>query len=466
MKHNYKTLENQYHKAQERIQSLLKEIKCQESTNCPSALYSCDQCTKNFLSFDSLKSHQQRKHTAISEKHELSDDNEKQNDYINRISFVQEANLNKVDVISSAKEVLQSNANNKSYEIDNISNNNCTICSQKMKINSTSIATQYEESIHLKTSSEIHDGFHDHEKTNINTKRNTMKSNERDFESNKTEKNVKTLETESIQRAYETISELKKEIIDLKNSLEAKTSVEDHHIISEHAVSSQLTNLEETNDKIDIIEQKFNAFEIMYTESQHQFIESFRNLDERQKIYMDNIQGTIKEIVEKSLKVDTAAANTNNETNYQNNSESETEQAEVKSANQKFDGANEKVKSSFMNSEQEDCVQIPHEEYEQSVIHDTTSYTEDGTKLLFQAEIHAISQNESKENDQHNVETVREKTKLSQKQTNEGIIIYGFERRLRQFGVEANSTSLSTPRFCRINEKLIEGREEMKEVSL
>lgn len=113
MKYNYKCLEEQHYKAQERIQSLLKEFQNQRNikgdavsnrNSTPSSLYPCDQCTKNFLTSESLKSHQQRKHSIIEEKHELSDDNEKKIDYSNEEELAEDVCENIQDILPTQDE--------------------------------------------------------------------------------------------------------------------------------------------------------------------------------------------------------------------------------------------------------------------------------------------------------------------------------------------------------------------------
>lgn len=144
LKQNYKCIEEQHYKAQERIQLLLSENRSDHGamqTNKPVSLHPCDQCTKNFLTADSLKSHQQRKHSTIEEKHELSDDNEKGE--INSVkSAMVEGQSAKQDGTVSEHEMQQSNNNN-----DNELGASCETCSQRKKINSSSVAIQCDETI-------------------------------------------------------------------------------------------------------------------------------------------------------------------------------------------------------------------------------------------------------------------------------------------------------------------------------
>lgn len=142
MKQNYKCIEEQHYKAQERIQLLLNENRADQSVtqnHKPVSLYPCDKCTKNFLTADSLKSHQQRKHSAIEEKHELSDDNEK-GEFNTGRTTLEEGEKSQQNTTNLEPEALQSDNNNESE-----SSANCEACSQRKKTNSTSVAIQCDE---------------------------------------------------------------------------------------------------------------------------------------------------------------------------------------------------------------------------------------------------------------------------------------------------------------------------------
>lgn len=252
------------------------------------------------------------------------------------------------------------------------------------------------------------------------------------------------MDSDLIRRAYETISELNKEIINLKKSLEAKTYIELQQI--ESGKLENATNLIQTNDKIDVIEQKFNAFEVMFMESQHQFIESFRNLNDCQKSYMDNIQETVKEIVEKSLEFKDAISSDMKES---------VGQAEViiDITDKRFDAEvpknyeNEKLPEVF---KIEECV----------VDYDSSSCSGgEGRKIACKAEVHTISQNEQRnKNDQNNEKVTKKHKKIIT--TND--VIHKFEDRLLQFGVEMDSAGLPTPRSFEINKDIMIERRELK----
>lgn len=264
---------------------------------------------------------------------------------------------------------------------------------------------------------------------------------------NNPEKDGKT-ENELIEKAHQTIIELKREIEDLKNSLDVKDGSEKS---TEFLDLTKDTNLVQTNDKIDVIERKFNAFETMYMESQDKFIESFRNLDERQKIYMDNIQETIKEIVEKSLgHHDQIAAEEVMET-IENNNEHDNEM--------EFSPKNGNVPQSKLENEQ--LSQIKPCSLNLIVSTDSLSQSDgeaEETKMICQAEVHTVSSVETNAHNQE-VEEIDSRNRIFK-----NMALNEFEQRLHQLGVEADSTGLTTPRSCEVHQDLADEREEMKKV--
>lgn len=97
------------------------------------------------------------------------------------------------------------------------------------------------------------------------------------------------------------ITELKQEIADLKMELSNRSAAKETDETIEIPQQMNSTELEQTNVKIDVIQQRFVEFETMYLQSQQEFIVNFRNLDERQKTYINDIEVTIKDIIERSL---------------------------------------------------------------------------------------------------------------------------------------------------------------------
>lgn len=396
------------------------------------SLYPCDQCTKNFLTLDQLKSHQQRKHIVIREKHESSDDNEK-----DVILATYEKNKS-IPLQSRQKEESQLISNNNSNNRNNNDEDNdvkCIVCTRRteLKCTASSIAIQCEVNIDQKNQNDTKV----ENLLNGNTKKFYFQYERKNnlFSINLTD--GRSVDSVLIRNAYETISDLKKEIINLKKSLEAKTYIELQQIESGTTEKSEnATNLTQTNDKIDVIEQKFNAFEVMFMESQHQFIDSFRNLNECQKFYMDNIQETIKEIVEKSFEYkDTLCSNV------------------VKEA------INDFTDESSKKDENEKLPEVL--KIEQSVVdYDLSSCSEDeGREITCTAEVYTISQNDRRHNNYQNNEKV---TKKHEKIITKDDVLQKFEDRLLQFGVEINSGGLPTPRSFEINEDLMNERREIK----
>lgn len=270
-----------------------------------------------------------------------------------------------------------------------------------------------------------------------------------------TQKTDGRAENDSIETAHQTINELKKEIEDLKNSLDVKVDSEKS---TEFLDITKDPNAVQTNDKIDVIERKFNAFETMYMESQDKFIESFRSIDERQKVYMDNIQETIKEIVEKSLGHHDKIATEDVLQTVENNKGNEN-QMEISSKS---------GSASQPKTEHEELAQPP--KLRSPNLSTDSSSQSDGegeeTKLVCQVDVHTVS---SAETNLHEQEPEESNSKPSTKTRNRAFkdeALNEFEQRLHQLGVEVDSTGLSTPRSCEVYQDLAEEREEMKKVSL
>lgn len=92
---------------------------------------------------------------------------------------------------------------------------------------------------------------------------------------------------------------------------------------------------------------------------------------------------------------------------------------------------------------------------------DSSSHTEiEQNKLICQADVHTILINDSITS-----EIKRNALEKSVKASKD-VAIVEFEQRLRQFGVDAESTGLSTPRSNHVLCELSEEREEMRKVSL
>lgn len=265
-----------------------------------------------------------------------------------------------------------------------------------------------------------------------------------------------------IAKAHQTITELKREIEDLKNSLDVKAYSEKS---TDFLDITKDTNLVHTNDKIDVIERKFNAFETMYMESQDKFIESFRSLDERQKVYMDNIQETIKEIVEKSLgHHDGIAAEDEMQTVESNNDNENENENEDKMA---ISSKNDNIPLDQI--ETGELPQAPKPRSPNQIVSTDSFSQSDGereeTKLIFQADVHTVSSAETNLHDQEDEGPNSKKNTKAQNKIFKDMALNDFEQRLHQLGVETDLTGLSTPRSCEVYQDLAEEREEMKKVS-
>lgn len=263
---------------------------------------------------------------------------------------------------------------------------------------------------------------------------------------------------------YETMNELKKEIVELKNSLEAKSNETQQITLNEDQLTLKQSNSIHTSDKIDVIEQKFNAFETMYMESQHQFIESFRNLDERQQVYMNNIQETIKEIIEKSMGEHIALheALPKDEAANQNNLH---ENCTVKiSHTDKNEQTSETLHHKPLD---EQLMETQQQKIHAELTYETSSHSEgEQSKTICQAEVHTHFQSDLIKSDEMRSKNDRKSINASKSQITKDNAMLEFEQRLRQFGVDADSAGLPTPRSNEVAQDLAEERKEMKKVSL
>lgn len=491
LKNNYKRMEDEYNKAQKRIQMLLSgntaeteetvaENPVKSISTKSHALFSCNQCTKNFLTADSLKSHQQRKHTVIEEKHELSDDNEKgvtneevkANEESNESTGVKEGpNIIDEDVAPSVPvvaNVSNTSANDeeptkptesiepaepkepvesieekqgepdKVVQPDTGENENqanstvCTVCLQRPSANSSNVGIQCDDLL-------------------LQGNNNNNNNNNSANSTNNVSTDVKTManfDSDVIQTAYITINELKNDILQLRNALEGQTHEIDDSELQGNQSNTNFNKLNETNEKIDVIEQKFNAFESKFVQSQNEFIESFRNLDEQQKCYMSSIQATIKEIVEKSLVEQHVDGHSK-----ENNDDNEVILVEE----------NSKPKGkSRQNVEIQTVIQAKPEIKPRTSIqqtpHNDSSSEESGSEngeVVCRADIHAVEQMGSGDDgeDQLSKDEIRKD------------IMNEFEQRLKQIGVDGDSIGLSTPRSDKAQQSLSDDREEMKKVS-
>lgn len=281
LRYNYKRLEEEHYKAQEKIQLLQCQSKRsslvgnEEMLASTSTLHACEHCTKNFLSEDLLRAHNIRKHIG---KECPEQQHEKLQSELKQL---------KEKMNAAEKEILQINSNNNNNEIPTTKTSEatetmCSVCSKKSEMAVSSVAVQCddEETIEkLQPTDAI---------AIVEAEKFQNKPNETPVESE--------IISASTSNQEQTINELKSEVAELQSALRKK-------FVEEQVANERDTILSNTSasDKIDVIQQRFTAFETMYVQSQHEFIESFRNLDERQKNYMNDIQDTIKGIVEKSL---------------------------------------------------------------------------------------------------------------------------------------------------------------------
>lgn len=436
------------------------------------SLFPCDQCTKNFLTADSLRSHQQRKHSTFDEKHELSDDNEKEKNSSKEKNIVKDAPKPKTPVEIELDQYINDSEQATKQDQRALDKNNevpkesCTECSKKSKLSSSSVAVQCEEEAVPQIETDKQESKQS--ETNVSQINDTETADQVNGSASCAEQQSKQ-EADLDRTAYEIINELKQEILELRNALNSKQIAKIPKEAPQEVVSKD-NKLEETNDKIEFMAQKFDAFEAMYTQSQNQFIESFRNLDERQKDYMNNIQETVKEIVEESIGKYSAPSLSKRAEVLEHNEESlNVTVKEIGVSNDDLiidKNAKECVESGNINETKNDIVPLKRTtntvEIDDESDSDWSSESEGKHKMVIcQADIHTVDSGSDESSLKPTVKNVKKKprkisTKLMAK--NE------FEQRLRQLGVDADSVGLSTPRSQEIIEELADEREEMKKV--
>lgn len=239
----------------------------------------------------------------------------------------------------------------------------------------------------------------------------------------------------------QTIDQLKTEIAGLRKALEVQSNQETKQPEREESVPL-------ASDKIDEIQQKFSAFEMMYIQSQQEFVTTFKNLDERQKDYMNNIQDTIKGIVEqslgrydrwsstaKSVEVPELEGMGSNQASEQNR-DSDSDIVQMHNA----DETNEESGSANSSSK------LVTNHAKDDTIHYPTVRSGD--------DVDNISDDAPK--------PARRKKK--KKRVSKDTAILEFEQRLHQYGVDVNSTGLTTPRSITVAKEILNEREEIKKV--
>lgn len=499
-------LEEEHYKAQERIQSLinvaeqpLQTEKPIENASKTTSLFPCDQCTKNFLTADSLKSHQRRKHSetseSIAEKHERSDSSEKPKD-IKENETVAEPNGNtqsepkslKEQINSAEREILQLNNNNN----DDEPNANCATCLKKSKVDSTTVGIQCEVEISKKPSNSLEvnvvnekgdcieiEAVSSGDEIAINAEGDKKYVFFLDFERlivinlflGDVKKDVANTQNTPAESQDQTIIELKREIAELQNALKVKTVSESKAPVASDLPESKTNVLQQTSGKIDVIEQKFCAFESMYMKSQSDFIESFRHLDERQKDYMNNITQTIKDIVEQSLGSHDTCTIPEKSSKHEIDVENKTVKTSTETKENGMIDHEEKLDHKEMPVEQipnkvdqpKISPQIP-EDLTSEMSSCSDENENDVKETVCQADIHHNESDSSEESSDDGLSKTQQPITMN-KETIKEAAVSDLENRLSQLGVDAESIGIPTPRSQQVHEDLAEEREEMKKVN-
>lgn len=97
------------------------------------------------------------------------------------------------------------------------------------------------------------------------------------------------------------ISALREEMTTIINQFQHEKNEQNISTVNEQSATTHLNNqtervLEQTNDKIDSIQERFTQFQDIFFQHQKEFAESFKNLDERQKYYVDHVNDMVKNL--------------------------------------------------------------------------------------------------------------------------------------------------------------------------
>lgn len=429
LRHSYKRLEEEHYKAQEKIQLLQGQSKRSslagndEMPTASSTLFRCEQCTKNFLSEELLRAHTNRKHNA----RECPDQqHEKLQSELKQLKEKMNAAEKEIFQIDSSNDNNESAATMTKAKSESVlaAQTVCSTCSKKSETVVSSVAVQCEDE---KTLEQVQPS-NAVDVSHVEAQQIPNKPNEIPVES---------AITSAPSNAHEqTIAELKAEVTELQNALRKKFVEE--QVANERETSE---NMVSASDKIVVIEQRFTEFETKYEQSQHEFIESFRNLDERiNKNYINDIHDTIKEIVEKSLgRYDTPAGNAAPTTTM------------ATTAQVHENGTNDTV----VVAEARPASRTEKVDPKMELIDDDQSSESMSTGDDASAEKPAIEIQKASPRPE-----VRPKS--AARRPSKADAVNEFESRLHQIGVDTNVPGLSTPHTAEVAKELAEERAEIK----
>lgn len=440
LRQNYKRLEEEHYKAQEKIQLLQCQSKRsslvgnEEMPVSTSTLFACEHCTKNFLSEELLRAHNNRKHIG---KECPDQQHEKLQSELKQL---------KEKMNAAEKEIFQINSNNNNNDIPaptktaptitttEATDTVCSVCSKKSERAVSSVAIQCEDEMTMEKVQSV----------DVVSTPNIAKE---DIVKKPSEIPIECEVTSAPSSLHEqTIAELKAEVAELQSALRKK-------FVEEQVANERVTQASTTSasDKIDVIQQRFTAFETMYVKSQHEFIESFRDLDERQKNYMHDIQDSIKEIVEKSLgrygtPVATENVGTTTMSPLTTATTTTTAQVHVNSTKDTIEATKKQLTEPIKNVDTETDLRegIADESSESVSSGDDSSVDKNATAL---AKVSPKAEKQSK---------------LSARRPSKTNAVNEFENRLHQIGVDANVSGLSTPHTVEVAKELAEERAEIK----
>lgn len=343
------------------------------------------------------------------------------------------------------REIVQISNNNMNFDPTNSS---CVACAKRTDISFNSVAIQCDDGKGNGTTN-------DPEEASINNDSERNAASTEDANEQQTES---TVEEVTVIKEADTIASLRAELQELKSSLvdKAKEQPETPKTKSPGLEPKAST---ETNEKISEIQQKFTDFEAMYAQSQNQFIETFKSLDEQQKNYIHNIQDSIKEIVEKSLVQYGSTLQLN----------AEPKPLEAKQVGSKpMEAIRKPVEAKPVGNKQTEAKAKPAEakpvlpvEAKVEIVNSATSAES------FSSEYSSTEEGEEDE-EEAVIAPVKTKSIPNARSKPPSVVpskedvVREFEQRLEQLGVDSNASGLSSPLRCEVNKEIAEERKEIK----
>lgn len=288
MRQNYKNLEEEHYKVKEQLERQSSHATSQKAatdhtvhTHDVSSQYSfaCKLCTKNFRSNESLDAHMKRKH-----------DNDGQCaspmppglDHQSNIGYAADAEAKRNDKdIKDQSNLAVVNGIAGDCVVNEGKSVVCADCEERKQLTAVEISVQCNLEVAVADKPLIEHATDKEEDTSPEPINSAAKLHRNE--------NYENL-----------ISAMRHEMLSVINQFQLS-----HDQRPKSSSNGQTERvLEQTNDKIDSIQERFTQFQEIFFKHQSEFAESFRNLDDRQQYYINHVNDMLK-----SVKVEAAKEN-------------------------------------------------------------------------------------------------------------------------------------------------------------